>query len=297
MKKTRREILKTMLTAAGFTILGGLTHVLQRSRQAAYPIVHRARQWMTGILRPPGSLPEKDFLAACIRCYRCQDACEPGAIQFYTERDGALYHTPYVDPAKAGCTLCLKCGPACPTGAIQVIGRPSEGLPEDMSGLTMGSVELEPGLCLSFKAKRVRHEQGLLAELGRPPADVEASLERRGPCGECYMVCPLRNRAIKLEPGAFLAPMIYPKVCVGCGLCEEICRTVVRGDPAIRVVRTRMALASAGRSTREFAEQTAFMDTCGTGVSPVGSPARRRCHKKVGSGGTRRAELGKEAVA
>ena len=27
--------------------------------------------------------------------------------------------------------------------------------------------------------------------------------------------------------------------CVGCGLCEDICRTVVRGEPAIRVVRTR----------------------------------------------------------
>jgi len=253
VNSTRREILGTMLTAIGFTIIGGIAHCLQQSRQAAYPLISRARRWMTGILRPPGSLPEKDFLAACIRCYRCQDACEPGAIQFYTERDGTLYHTPYVDPAKAGCTLCLKCGPECPTGAIQVIVQPGDGLPEYVAALKMGSVELEPDLCLSFKAKRLRHRQGLLAELGRPPSEVEASLERRGPCGECYMVCPLRNRAIKLEPGAFLAPIIFPEACVGCGLCEEICRTIVRGEPAIRVLRTRMTVASEAGSRRDIA--------------------------------------------
>ena len=165
---------------------------------------------------------------------KCQDACEPGAIQFYTERDGALYHTPYVDPAKAGCTLCAKCGPACPTDAL---------LPfEDKTEVDMGTVELREDLCLSYKAKFVRQQQELLVQAGRKPTEVEALVERRGPCGECYMFCPLRNRAIKLEPGAFLAPVVFTEHCVGCGMCEEICRTVVRGEPAIRVLRTRKSL-------------------------------------------------------
>ena len=231
MGLSRRELVRGAATALGMAVAGGLLHVLQRLAPGHYPMVKRPYARHPGILRPPGALGERDFLAACIRCYRCQDACEPGAIQFYTERDGALYHTPYVDPAKAGCTLCLKCAPACPTDALLPL--------EDKSQADMGSVELFEDLCLSYKAKRLRHEQALLVDLGKTPMETDAPLERRGPCGECYMFCPLRNRAIKLEPGAFLSPIIFTEHCTGCGMCEEICRTVVRGEPAIRVVRTR----------------------------------------------------------
>ena len=236
----RRELLQTAATAAGLAIVAGLTHFLLRYRLPRFPIVKSPYAKPLGILRPPGALAEPDFLAACIRCYRCQDACEPGAIQFYTERDGSLYHTPYVDPAIKGCTLCNKCGPACPTGAILAF--------EDRADVDMGSVELREDLCVSYRAKRVRQEQELFAQLGREPTESEALAERRGPCGECYVFCPLRNRAIKLEPGAFLAPIVFPEECVGCGMCEEICRVVVRGEPAIRVVRTRQRVGQENAS-------------------------------------------------
>lgn len=231
MIATRRHVVHTFAVGVGFAAVSGLVHLLQRTGLAEFPAVKRPYAKLAGLLRPPGALAESDFLAACIRCYRCQDACEPGAIQFYTEQHGHLFHTPYVDPAKAGCTLCNKCGPACPTGAL---------LPfDDMREVDMGSVELREDLCLSYKAKWVREKQELLTQLGRMPMEVEAVSERRGPCGECYMFCPLRNRAIKLQPGAFLSPLVFTEYCVGCGMCEEICRTVVRGEPAIRVVRTR----------------------------------------------------------
>jgi formate hydrogenlyase subunit 6/NADH:ubiquinone oxidoreductase subunit I len=231
MPWTRRHILRTLATSAGLAAVGGFVHFLKRSGLAKYPAVKRPYERLAGILRPPGALPEPDFLASCIRCYLCQDACEPGAIQFYTETDGELYHTPYVDPARAGCTLCNRCGPACPTGALAPF--------ENRADVDMGSVELVEDLCLSFKAKRIRHEQELLMQLGQSPTESAAEAERRGPCGECYMFCPLRNRAITLLPGSFLAPVIHTEHCVGCGMCEDICRTVVRGEPAIRVVRTR----------------------------------------------------------
>jgi ferredoxin len=231
MKTTRRTVVRSVCTAAGLALVGGLVHFLGRTRLSKYPVFRRPYAKLVGILRPPGALPEEDFSAACIRCYLCQDVCEPGAIQFYTEKDGALFHTPYVDPSKAGCTLCMKCGPVCPTGALVPI--------EDRADVAMGSVELFEDLCLSYKAKAIRYEQTLLMELGRKPTESDAAYERRGPCGECYMVCPLRNRAIKLEPGSFLAPLIFTDACVGCGMCEEICRLIVRGAPAIRVVRTR----------------------------------------------------------
>jgi ferredoxin-type protein NapG len=231
MRTTRRRALGLLLEAACLSAIAGLAHVLQRLGVGRYPAVKRPYAEPTGLLRPPGALPEADFLAACIRCTRCQDACEPGAIQLYTERDGSLYHTPYVDPARKACTLCLKCGPACPSGALAPLA--------DMADAAMGSVELYQDLCLSYKAQRLRDEQALLGELGRDPTESEAAVERRGPCGECFTYCPLRGRAIKLKPGGFLAPVIFTEHCVGCGMCEEICRVVVRGDPAIRVLRTR----------------------------------------------------------
>ena len=235
---TRRDALGAVATGVGFAVFGGLAHLLQKTRWSTFPAIRRPYARLAGLLRPPGALPEADFLAACIRCDRCQDACEPGAIQFYTEADGNLYHTPFVDPAKSGCTLCMKCGPMCPTGALLPL--------EDMADTDMGSVELNESLCLSYKAKELRKKQALLMELGRTPMEVEAEAEQRGPCGECHMFCPLRNKAIKLEPGAFLAPIVFTEFCVGCGMCEHICRTVVRGEPAIRVVRTRKPVEQAG---------------------------------------------------
>ncbi len=262
MKPTRREALKRGLqvgvTALG---LGGATLAVQRllkGRAVSYPAPRRggrsavrfsqagqanttAHEKSTRIvnetprlIRPPGALEnDDDFLAACIRCYRCQDACEPGAIQFLTEKDGKHYHSPYVDPAIKACEPCMKCTQVCPTGALAPTTM------EQKHEVRMATVELRQDLCLSYKAKRIRDEQAMMMELGREPTESEAPTERRGPCGECFMFCPVRNYAIKLEPGAFLAPKVFPYECIGCGMCEEICRVIVRGEPAIRVVPTR----------------------------------------------------------
>ncbi len=193
-------------------------------------------QRVPGLVRPPGAVDEKDFLAACIRCYRCQDVCDTGAIQFFTEEHGKYFHTPYVDAALAACNLCMECTQVCPTSVLQPMKV------SDRAEVRMASVSLDEDRCLSYKAKRTRYEQRLLMDLGRPATEANVRDERRGICGECYMVCPLRERAITYEPGAFLAPIIWTEHCVGCGLCEEICRVVLRGDPAIRVEPTRQAI-------------------------------------------------------
>lgn len=243
MRLTRRRFLDTLSrmlrAAAAFGVALGTGHLLldRRTTGSLYParrLPYRIQR--TGIIRPPGAVDERSFLAGCIRCYRCQDVCDAGAIQFFTEAAGKYFHTPYVDPARAACDLCMACTQVCPTGVLQPL------TPRERARVRMASVELDTDRCLSYKAKRLRAQQRLLTDLGRPATDAEAEAERRGICGECYMVCPRREHAIAYEPGGFLAPVISPEDCVGCGLCEEICRVVLRGEPAIRVVPTREAI-------------------------------------------------------
>lgn len=150
-----------------------------------------------GLVRPPGALAEADLLAACIRCQRCVEACNAGAIQLFSAGTGALEGTPYLVPDRAACTLCLECGPACPTGALGVIDR--------MEDARMGHAEVDRALCVSHNGT--------------------------GICGACFTACPLKGRAIR--QGTHNQPTVDRQACVGCGACEESC--IVTRDRAIRV--------------------------------------------------------------
>jgi ferredoxin-type protein NapG len=157
-----------------------------------------------GMVRPPGSLEEADFLARCIRCTRCADACEAACIRLFGPEAGELGGTPYIVPAEAGCTLCLACAPACPSAAIEVL--------EAKADARMGVAVVDERLCVSHNGT--------------------------GICGACHTACPLRNRAITQDFRN--APIVDVEQCVGCGLCEEIC--IVRDRRAIRVVSSRVPM-------------------------------------------------------
>ncbi len=249
MSLTRRRILRDAVGAGAslFAFLGvsGLLRLVLGAGASSYPVDGGTSGSLDGcgttagdallprLIRPPGALEEPAFLAGCIRCYRCQDACDIGAVRFLGEGAGESFLSPYIDPAAKACNLCMKCTRSCPTGVLV----PME--PEERREVSMATVTLEAALCLSHKAASIRDRQALLVEAGREATEVEATLERRGPCGECYMFCPERGRAIDIQPGGFLAPRVFPDKCVGCGLCEEICRVILRGRPAIQVVPTR----------------------------------------------------------
>lgn len=243
---TRRAFVKKAIrltaTALGMAaaVLGG--HALLRGRRSGYP-ANRSKFGPRGVrlIRPPGAVEEREFLAGCIRCYRCQDACERGAIQFFGQDQGELYHTPYVDPGIVACNVCMKCTRVCPTGVL----RPMEI--EDKAQIEMATVELDVDRCLSYKAESRYDERAANWETKLTPSlepvelpdPFDPTSQRRGPCGECYMVCPVKERAITRKPGEFFSPIVFEDQCIGCGLCEEICRQLVRGEPAIRVVATR----------------------------------------------------------
>ncbi len=159
-------------------------------------------------LRPPGALPEAEFLARCIRCMRCADNCPNNAIIALDESYGKAQHlTPAIKPRRQACMLCnklsgetLKCTQACPSGALQLVKRNVDEIREKVH---MGTAQIDKALCYSYN---------------------------NWTCGTCYRACPLPGRAMTM--GLWERPEVNPDECIGCGACERIC---IRYPQAIRV--------------------------------------------------------------
>lgn len=238
----RRRFLRTM------GLVGGLVGA------ALLGLVPVVRGWFTR-LRPPGALPEKDFLAACIKCGQCVQVCPVEAIKLADMGDGAGVGTPWIDPRKQACDFScdgLQCVLACPTGALShELDYPHQA---DMAR----AVVVRPDLCLAVRGEgfkglaRGRDFRGVLRydDIDRwhplPVAEHEYDLEV---CDLCVRQCPIEIRigqceeghppagdpnqcppepAIRLVPAgeregrATFRPEILSG-CVGCGVCQMIC--------------------------------------------------------------------------
>ncbi len=148
------------------------------------------------ILRPPGALPEPEFLDKCLRCGNCVKNCPADAILPLQHRDPTLANTPFIDPDEQPCVICdsLACMFVCPSGALQTV------LAED---IRMGLAIFNVDTCLRSNSVD---------------------------CTYCVDSCPIGNSAIKLTPDG-MVEVIEPG-CTGCGVCQYACPT----DPKSIVV-------------------------------------------------------------
>jgi ferredoxin len=66
-------------------------------------------------LRPPGAVPEAEFLALCTRCGKCQEVC-PKIIALVPITESIVSAgTPRL---YLNCSRCMRCNYFCPTGAL-----------------------------------------------------------------------------------------------------------------------------------------------------------------------------------
>ncbi|MBW2089447.1 MAG: 4Fe-4S binding protein [Deltaproteobacteria bacterium] len=199
----RRAVLGGLLAGLSFPLLGRLDGRLHHVSDAR-------------LIRPPGSLPEKDFLKLCQRCGLCMKVCPTNAINpTLTEAGMAGFWTPNLIMTQGYCEYtCTLCSGVCPTGAI----RKLSGKEKIESPIRIGSAYIDRGRCLPWSGN--------------------------GPCIVCEEHCPTSPKAIRFIQGTSLSltgkkmnvklPYVDLKSCVGCGICEFKCP--VKGNPAIRVI-------------------------------------------------------------
>ncbi len=184
----------------------------------------QAKRDFPHLVRPPGARDftqplgapgthDSDFLSKCIRCGECSKVCPTGALQpslFEAGVEG--FWSPQLYPRLGYCDFsCNACGQICPTGAIPLLAL------ETKRTTVIGTAYIDQNRCIPWASFR--------------------------PCIVCEEMCPVPEKAIKLETVEVVAPTgksvrvqrprVVSDLCIGCGICESQCP--LTGNAAIRV--------------------------------------------------------------
>ncbi|MGE5221963.1 MAG: 4Fe-4S dicluster domain-containing protein [Omnitrophica WOR_2 bacterium] len=164
------------------------------------------------LIRPPGGR-ENVILEKCIRCGECVRACPTSGLQpSFGEGGLESLWTPVLAPRLGYCDYsCNTCGQVCPVQAIPRLSL------EDKRVQVIGKAYIDQNRCIAW----ANHQ----------------------PCIVCQEMCPLPDKAIRLEdadvkdmegqPVTIQLPYVERDRCIGCGICEYKCP--LNGEAAIRV--------------------------------------------------------------
>ncbi|MFC2149296.1 4Fe-4S binding protein [Candidatus Auribacterota bacterium] len=165
------------------------------------------------LIRPPGALPEADFLKKCVKCANCMRACPTNFLQptlFEAGIEGMW--SPTGDGRKGYCEYhCTMCGQVCPTEAITDLPLAKK------QKVKIGTAFVDTTRCLPYAFNT--------------------------PCIVCEEHCPTPVKAIWTEKIVVInrygkkitlqQPHVDPNLCTGCSICANVCPVVDK--PAIRV--------------------------------------------------------------
>jgi len=211
----RRRFLADGARLAGGTLVAGLALTL---------FAREAKSLPPTAIRPPGALPENEFLGACVRCGLCVRDCPYNTLKLSCLGDPVATGTPYFTARSVPCEMCedIPCVAACPTGALD---KQLKKIGDARMGL---AVLVDHENCLNYQGLR---------------------------CDVCYRVCPVIDKAITLEPQlnvrtgkhTLFIPVVHADACTGCGKCEKSC---VLEQAAIKVLPVQLARGELGHHYR-----------------------------------------------
>ena len=155
------------------------------------------------LIRPPGALPETEFLRTCIRCGECMKSCVTNTLQPSLWESGfSGLWTPKLELRMAACEPnCNVCGKVCPTQAIRSLPM------EEKTYAKIGTAVLRKESCLVWAQNKL--------------------------CLICDEICPYNAIVFRSVEG-YRRPVVIASRCNGCGYCEQRCP--VGGESAIVVV-------------------------------------------------------------
>jgi MauM/NapG family ferredoxin protein len=161
------------------------------------------RQSKFQLVRPPGAIPETEFLRTCIRCGECMKSCLTNTLQPCLWESGfSGLWTPKMDLRLAPCDQnCNVCGKVCPTQAIRSVSL------DEKTHAKVGTAILRKEMCLVWAQNKL--------------------------CLICDEICPYNAIVFRPVEG-YRRPFVIASKCNGCGFCEQRCP--VKGESAIVVV-------------------------------------------------------------
>jgi ferredoxin len=194
------EYARVDMTRRGFfTSLAGGTVCGFIAIQTPFSFLQGRRQ----LIRPPGALPETEFLRTCIRCGECMKSCVTNTLQpcFWESGITGLW-TPKLELRMAACEPnCNVCGKVCPTQAIRSLSV------DEKTHAKIGTAVLRKEMCLVWSQNKM--------------------------CLICDEICPYNAIVFRPVEG-YRRPVVIASRCNGCGYCEQRCP--VKGESAIIVV-------------------------------------------------------------